>query len=446
MSADVDVVVVGAGFAGLAAATHLVEGGASVVVLEAAGRVGGRTDTVWRGPDGSVGYEIGGQWTGPGQTRVAALADRFGVERFDTPSDGDTMHVSGGTAAVLDGDPAYVEVVSALDELASTVPTETPWDRSLAALDDMPMSDWLEQNVADPATRTIATRVLEGLMTVSTDQMSVLTVLHGAVTSGTLSAALGIEGGAQEQRVVGGLHGLARHLADDLGDVVRLSSPVRRICESAGGVDVDHDGGRVRASRVVLAVPPSGWHAIAFEPALPPAHAALTDLMPLGSVIKVQLVFERPFWRQAGCSGLIVDDVGPFAFVADNSVPGADEGVLVSFLSAADAVAWGDAAWGADAAVRRREAFAEHVRTAFGVQSPDPIDYLDRDWCAVPWVGGGYSGVMKPGGWMRTGPALREPVGRVHFASAESAHEWNGYVEGALDAGARASAEVLAVG
>ena len=165
--------------------------------------------------------------------------------------------------------------------------------------------------------------------------------------------------------------------------------------------------------------------------------------MPLGSVIKVQLVYPRPFWRDAGLSGLVIDDTGPFAFMVDNSPPDRPEGVLVTFLSAGEARRNSDRKLGSDAADIRRRMFTEHVQNVFGPTSPEPIDYHDRDWASVPWIGGGYSGVMTPGGWLTSGPALRQPVGRLHWASSESARVWNGYVEGAIEAGERAARDVI---
>jgi monoamine oxidase len=233
-------------------------------------------------------------------------------------------------------------------------------------------------------------------------------------------------------------------MATDLGDAVRLSSPIEAIGHSREGVVVSGRSGEVRVGRCIVAVPPSGWGHIAFDPALPARHQALTDFMPLGSVIKLQLVYDRPFWRDAGYSGLVIDASGPFGFMVDNSTPDRPEGVLVTFLSAETADRWSDEALGPEAPTLRRKALVEHVCTAFGPGGLAVVDYVDRDWRAVPWVHGGYSGIMRPGGWRHCGPALRAPVGRVHWASAESAHEWNGYVEGALDAGSRAAAEVLA--
>jgi monoamine oxidase len=163
----------------------------------------------------------------------------------------------------------------------------------------------------------------------------------------------------------------------------------------------------------------------------------------MGSVIKLQLLFDRPFWRSQGWSGLVLDDTGPFGFTADNGSPGDDTGVLVTFLSAEAARVWGDARLGPDAPAARRRLFLEHVTSVFGDDIPEPVGYVDRDWTADPWIGGGYSGVMRPGGWSRCGSALREPVGRVHWASAESATMWTGYVDGAIQSGLRAASEVL---
>ena len=442
MTNVIDVVVVGAGFAGVAAAQQIRAAGCTVKVLEAADRVGGRTDTVRLGQQW---LEAGGQWTGPGQTRVLSLAERYEVELFETPTDGSDLQMVDGSPTTLLSHPAYAPVVQELDALALTIRPDEPWTTpDLHTLDQISMDEWLDRSVADSEARASARKVLEGLMTVPVAEMSLLTLLHAARTSGTLAAALGIDGGAQEQRLMGGLHGLAIRMASDLGDAVQLSAPVSLVRRSERGVAVSGSSGVVTAARCIVAVPPSGWRRITFEPELPPEHVALSDAMPLGSVIKLQLVYDRPFWREAGYSGLVIDASGPFSFMVDNTSPDRPEGVLVTFLSAETADRWSDRALGPDAESVRRKALVEHVCAAFGSRGSAAIGYLDRDWRAVPWVGGGYSGVMRPGGWSRAGIALRAPAGRIHWASAESAHEWNGYVEGALDAGHRAAEEVLA--
>ncbi|HET7900547.1 MAG TPA: FAD-dependent oxidoreductase [Candidatus Nanopelagicales bacterium] len=440
----VAVVVVGAGFSGLAAALRLVDAGLDVVVLEAADRVGGRTWTV--DLEGEP-VELGGMWTGPDQPLLAALLERYGRTTFPQPVDGRDLLVQGGLL-VDDATQRWAEVsayVDALDDLARGVPGDRPWQAADAErLDATTLDRWLEQRVEDPLVRRHLEVLLTELMCVPADELSLLTLLHAASTSGSLESALGTRGGAQEQRVVGGMHAVAVAMADELGGRVRLGTPLDRLSWNDDAAIVDLVGGTLLARDVVVAMAPSACEGLDVEPVLPLRRTFAQRRMPMGSVVKTVAVYDRPFWRDGGLSGAVLDLDGPFGHCVDASRPDGERGVLVSFLAGEQARALSDAALGPGASHVRRELWTDRATTWFGPRAADLRHYVDLDWSSVRYVAGGYSGAMAPGAWQEAGPGLVAPVGCLHWAGSETSGSWTGYVEGALIAGNRAAEEILA--
>ncbi len=440
------IVVIGAGFAGLACARALTVAGRDVVVLEARDRVGGRTLNHPL-PGGGV-IEIGGQWAGPTQDRLLAIAKQVGVEIYPTYDTGAYVDYRHGKRHTYSGRIPRHDVIGSveagiaiarLNRMAQAVPLETPWTAPRAALwDSQTFQTWMDEHLYSSGARHLLQLAIEAVFSVHPRDVSLLHVLFYIHSGGSLENLINTTGGAQAWRFVGGSQLVAIKMAAELGEPVRLNAPVTEIAQDEAGVTVHGEGFSVRAQRAVVAVPPALAGRIRYSPAMPGLRDQLTQRMPLGTVIKVQCVYPNPFWRAAGLAGQATSDLGPVKLAYDNSPPDAHLGVLMGFMEGSDGRVYGEKTREA-----RRAATIECFVRYFGEQARKPIEYIEQNWSAEEWSRGGYAGFFAPGGWTDYGPALRAPVGRIHWAGTETATVWNGYIDGAIRSGERAAAEVL---
>ncbi|HEX6310626.1 MAG TPA: flavin monoamine oxidase family protein [Acidimicrobiia bacterium] len=444
---DIDVVVVGAGLAGLTAARHLTEGEQGVVVLEARERVGGRLLNHALS-DGTV-VEVGGQWIGPTQLRMAKLVADLGLETFPTYNAGEHVLSFGTTTARYRGTiPRISPLVLAemgraqarFDRLARRVPLEAPWAADRAeAWDAQTFATWIRRNVRTAKARALFELYSEAVFAAEPADFSLLHALFYTHSGGGVDILSGTRGGAQQDRFVGGSQLAALRLAERLGDRVRLGAPVRRIEHRGDGVTVLADGVLATARHVVVAVPPALSARIVYEPALPAYRDQLTQRVPAGSVIKCNVVYDSPFWREEGLTGQATGDRGPVKVTFDNSPPSGSPGVLLGFLEGAHARRLNRMS-----APDRREAVLASLADYFGPRARRPVEYVELDWSEEEWTRGCYGAHFPTGVWTQYGPALRAPVGRIHWAGAETATVWNGYMDGAVQSGERVAAEILA--
>jgi monoamine oxidase len=445
---DIDVIVVGAGLAGLQAANTLVEAGRRVALLEARDRVGGRVlNHTWA--DGSTG-ELGAQWIGPTQDHVIALAEASGLELYPSYEAGTHQAILHGKHkrfvhdtyglppfALLDGLQAQMR----LQAMARSVPLEDPASADRAVeWDGMTLESWLRRHMRTRLGRDFFRGICASIFCAEAQEVSLLHFLFYVHSGNSIEHLLRLKGGAQESRVVGGTGRLAMALADRLGDVVKTSCPVRLIRQDEAGVTVVTDHGSHRAERVIVTLPPPLAGRLQYEPPLPPLRDQLTQKVAMGAVIKCMARYERPFWRDRGLSGFAISVDRPVNVILDNSPADGDGGVLVGFIDGAYARRVSELS---DAERERvvLETFAEY----FGPEAARPVEYVDKDWSADPWTRGCYGGHFAPGVWTQFGEALRRPCGRIHWAGTETAAVWNGYMDGALRSGVRAAGEVDAL-
>ena len=278
-------------------------------------------------------------------------------------------------------------------------------------------------------------------MSADASQTSLLYFLFYVHSGDDLTTLAGMGEGAQKWLYRGGLNQIAFRMAAELGPAVRLNAPVRRIAQTAAGVEVTSDAGVFRARRAIVAIPPALAGRIDYSPALPAMRDALSQRLPMGSVIKFWVAFDKPFWRAKGLNGMVITDRSPVGLYCDVSPDAAGPGLIAGFFEGPHAVAWGQ-----KSAAERKAQVGGDLTRLLGPEAAHPIDYVDNDWPSEEWSRGCYVGVAPPGVISVFGEALRQPVGRIHWAGTETSSEWCGYVEGAIRAGERAAAEVTAAG
>ncbi|WP_333893025.1 flavin monoamine oxidase family protein [Mycolicibacterium gadium] len=443
--ASADVVVVGAGFAGLAAARELDKRGRDVVVLEGRDRVGGRSSTA---TIAGVPVDLGGTFVGPTQDAVVAMADELGCLTVPTHSRGKNLIRWRGKVRAYRSTIPRLSILELLDvsriqwrfeRVCRRVPVDEPWTSPIAdILDSKTLEQWLRYVHASAGTRDLMTIMARVTWGCEPDAVSMLHAVRYVKAAGGLGRMLDVEGGAQQDRFPGGTQQIAIRMADELGPRVVLDAAVRTIERHTDGtLAIISDKGTVTAKAVIVAIPPEHRKGIAFLPELPPEYGKLAQHWPQGNLSKAYAAYETPFWRANGCSGEALSDEGP-VFITFDVSPGDSDvqgpGVLLGFTDSRTF----DPLPPADRRDRALKGFA----ALFGDAALDPIDYLDHCWSAEEFAPGGPTAAVPPGSWTTYGPWLRKPVDGIHWAGTETADTWTGFLDGAIRSGRRAAEEV----
>ncbi|HEX3727363.1 MAG TPA: FAD-dependent oxidoreductase, partial [Pirellulales bacterium] len=333
-----DVVIVGAGLAGLCAARQLVLRGANCILLEARDRVGGR---MLSQPLAGETIDLGGQWIGPTQNRLAALANELGVRRFAQYSTGRKLLSWAGKLTTYSGDLPRLSLFAQLELLLADrrlksfvreIPPEAPWRAPRAGQwDSITLETWKRRHMRTGGARLFLDIVTRAVLTSEPRDVSFLFFLSYLRWGQGLERLISIEGGAQQERFVGGAQQLAIRLADELAPRVINGAAVRSIEQDAEWVTIRSDAGAYQARLAIVAVPPVLAGRIHYSPSLPAKRDQLTARMPMGSVIKYVAAYERPFWREAGFSGEAFSDTGITVTTFDDTSHDGAHPALVTF-------------------------------------------------------------------------------------------------------------------
>jgi monoamine oxidase len=405
------VVVVGAGFCGLAAAVELAASGVDVVVLEARDRVGGRVESQTNALGEIV--DVGGQFFCEDMPQVTALARRFGKAFVETPFDG--RFVVQPPMSEEDAEQAH-EGAAAIRERMNAIAPDDP------AIAGLTVRAWLDRQRDDAWAKAGFQSMVEGLWCQPISELPLWYLIDNdrRITNEIPELQYFLRETMQS---------LAEDLALGLGNRIMLGTPVSTIEHTEGGVALTTPAGRVEAEHVIVAVPPVMASRIAFDPLLPDRLRRALAVWKSGTVIKINMRYATAFWMEAGLSGMVMWRDVHGLFACDTSRDG-DHPALVVFVGGPLALRW--QALGDDG---MRAELKFRLVAALGPQAADFTAIVLRDWTNDAWSGGAYSDLIMDLDAHEAEAVLRQGAGRVKFASSELSPSFPGYIEGAIVAG-----------
>lgn len=439
-----DVLVVGAGASGICAANHLTTAGKDVIVLEARERIGGRMSSV-RTSKGTY-VELGAQWLGKkGHKRLEALTEHHGFKKIPNYGGGKCV-VWGrddGQKKLLDGEnPAgktsfatkadQMWIMARVMGLGLSAKFDHPlqgfgYDANATVEEFIDKVAWTKEG-----SECFKSVLLQGL---NRDLSEVALYSLAEFVKTTTSSA-----NADEYYFDQGFTNLLQKYAEPIAGKIHLNCRVSQVNTTTADsiVITTTTGESFRAKHVIFAVPPQLLNTVHFTPMLPGArNVRMAESMVTGQVIKLIAVFPTPWWRKHGFRGSIARPKGPFYATSDLSHSNGN-GVLVGFMNGPVAAQHHDLPL-----EQLRQLFSAHLQESFGCLDEPVEEIFYHDWVGDDLTLGGYVASVGPGQWQHHPNGFAPSVGNIHFAGTETAREWRGYIEGALEAGERAAHAVL---
>lgn len=443
---DADYIIIGAGAAGLTAAYELNKQGASVLVLEARDRVGGRT---WSGMLDGAEVDWGGEWIGNGQPRIYQLIKELGLRTFATYDAGKKVLEVGGRTSTYSGTiPSMAPwkliqiqlAIWMIDGLANRVDIANAWTHPDAANWDTTTLEALRRRFMWSAdargTMDAAIRTIFGA---ESGDLSLLHMMAYVRSAGSMNNLISTEGGFQHDRIADGAQSVSLALANAIGNErVLLNQPAAAIAQDAAGVTVTSANGQeYRGKRVIVAVPVPLGSRIAFSPQLPLLRRQLIQRSYMGAAVKIFVRYKTAFWRERGFSGEAACGDGPISVTFDQCSEDGKVPCLMAFVGGKFARTWSQ-----QSESERQQMIVDRLVKYFGEPARNPVSYAELDWGEQEWSGGAPITLFPTGVLSVHGNALREPVGRIHWAGTETARQCMGFIEGAVESGQRAALEV----
>jgi len=440
---NADVVVIGAGISGLVATWRLIREGVDAVLLEARDRVGGRANS---GTFNGESYDLGARWISPHAKQFRQLAHELGIQLTPQYSQGESaIRLNGRSVRFRNRAPwfapnvqlDYRRIIAKLNHLSRQLQLQTV--KSALAIknyDQFSFGAWLHQQSSAPATQSLFRLLTHVHFMAEPSEISFVYVLDQIQAYQRAEIIFSLRPAHEQDRISGGMQRITERLAQQLRPQLNVDTPVLAMRQDEESVSAYSRGASFRARYAIIAAPPAVAAQIYYEPALPSNRDALNQRVVMGRAIQAVLCYDYPFWRENKKSGFLMSDDGPASIIHDVSPTTSSEGALACVIIGDNASHWSE-----QPRSERLRALVTQLTSWFGNEALAYRGMIERDWNNERWSRGTV-GFMPPGsaGFVH---AIGTPVGRIHWASSETATQWSGSIEGAIEAGERTAAEVI---
>ncbi|MDQ0254862.1 monoamine oxidase [Evansella vedderi] len=433
----IDVIIVGAGLAGLYAAKELTKTGYNVIILEGQSRVGGR---VLSFPYNGGRVELGAQWIAPTHYRVHSLIAEAKLKLSPTYKKGKSLYYKINMSNEVQTNPFSLRMLvdilrfkRKLEKLAKRIPVNAPWEAQNAEfLDSQSVEDFHNQELRTDTGKLLVRRKLEEMLCKTLEDVSLLDLLWCIHTAGSINNILTGEAFWLKE----GCQRLVEHLSNELQHCLHIGVVVEAIHWKKDSVTVYSKGKEWTGKTVILTVPPPTYRCIHFDPPLPMLNKQFIESVSPSFVIKCFVIYSRPFWREKGLSGTTYVGEGPVYMTVDSSI-NEEAGILTVIVAGNEGKSFEKLTES-----ERREKVIKLLIKLYGEEAKSPICYMDKNWLGDPFIVGGYGVHFSPGQLTKFKDSFLKPIGPIHFAGSETALEWRLYMEGALASGERAAKEI----
>ncbi|MFD1737819.1 flavin monoamine oxidase family protein [Bacillus salitolerans] len=430
---DVDIVIVGGGITGLAAALECKKHQKSFVVLEARDRPGGRLYSVTTKE--GIRIDLGGQWVGVNHYRIKRLIEEFGIKTYKIDQKGNSIYEWNGKikktkrlpplspVGLFDLIKVGMRIKTFVNQLPEGIPFSSPIARKL---DKETVEQFIQATMFSQEGKAFYKLIVEEITCSNAHEVSLLDLVWCIKSTGTINYLLQ----AEQEWMSEGAQTLTIRMADSLGDTVVYNTPVERISYQHECTYVYSSNDFWRAKKVIVAIPPNLTTRIVFAPPLPGIRQQLSQRSGMPSVIKMIMIYHSPFWKSQGLNGKLFSSSGPVTLTLDSSPPDSSKGVLSVFLTGKHARELEN--MDRDERVNK---VLQVLGKYFGKEAYEPEEVYEKNWAEDEWTQGGYATHYAPGVLTHFGSSLFKPISSIHWAGTEEAIEWRTYMEGAVQSG-----------